>query len=84
MVKNLPANKTNAGLIPVSQRSPRGGNGNPLQYSYLGNPERLTGLQSRGSQRVGHDLAKQQQQKVNNAEVVNACLNMNTCPRSAI
>ena len=26
------------GLIPVSGRTPRGGNGNPLQYSCLGNP----------------------------------------------
>ena len=25
-------------LIPVSGRSPGGGNGNPLQYSCLGNP----------------------------------------------
>ena len=27
-----------ADLIPRSRRSPRGGNGNPLQYSCLGNP----------------------------------------------
>ena len=27
-----------AGLIPGSGRSPGGGNGNPLQYSRLGNP----------------------------------------------
>ena len=26
------------GLIPGSGRSPGGGNGNQLQYSYLGNP----------------------------------------------
>ena len=26
------------GSIPGSERSPGGGNGNPLQYSYLGNP----------------------------------------------
>ena len=26
------------GWIPVSERSPRGGNGNPLHYSCLGNP----------------------------------------------
>ena len=26
------------GLIPGSRRSPEGGNGNPLQYSYLENP----------------------------------------------
>ena len=28
----------NRGLIPGLGRSPREGNGNPLQYSYLGNP----------------------------------------------
>ena len=41
MVKNLPANAEDAGdvrLIPGSRRSPRGGNGNPLQYSCLENP----------------------------------------------
>ena len=37
MVKNLPANAGDAGLIPGSGRSPGEGNGNPLQYSYLGN-----------------------------------------------
>ena len=38
VVKNLPANAGDAGLIPESGRSPGGGNGNPLQYSCLGNP----------------------------------------------
>ena len=41
MVKNLPANAGEAkdsGLIPGWGRSPREGNGNPLQYSCLGNP----------------------------------------------
>ena len=36
VVKNLPANEGDTGdtgLIPGSGRSPRGGNGNPLQYS---------------------------------------------------
>ena len=37
MVKNLPANARDAGLIPGSGRSPGGGNGNPLQYSCLEN-----------------------------------------------
>ena len=36
MVKNLPANGENAGSIPGSERS-SGGNGNPLQNSYLEN-----------------------------------------------
>ena len=37
MVKNLPANAGDVGLIPGSGRSPGEGNGNPLQYSCLGN-----------------------------------------------
>ena len=38
MVKNPPANAGDAGSIPESERSPGEGNGNPLQYSCLGNP----------------------------------------------
>ena len=36
MVKNPPASAGDEGLIPGSGRSPGGGNGNPLQYSCLG------------------------------------------------
>ena len=42
LVKNLPANARDArdmGLIPESERSPKGGNDNPLQYSCLKNPK---------------------------------------------
>ena len=42
-------------LIPGLGRSPRGGHGNPLQYSCLENPMEPGGLQSIGSQRVEHD-----------------------------
>ena len=39
VVKNPPANARDVlGLIPESRRSPGVGNGNPLQYSCLGNP----------------------------------------------
>ena len=38
MVKNLPANAGDCGSIHVSGQFPGGGNGNPLQYSCLGNP----------------------------------------------
>ena len=38
MVKNLPANAGDTSLIPGSRSSPGKGNGNPLQYSCLGNP----------------------------------------------
>ena len=37
MVKNPSANAGDVGLIPGLGRSPRGGSGNPLQYSCLGN-----------------------------------------------
>ena len=67
MVKNLPADagdKTDAGSIPGSGRSPGGGQGNPFQYSCPENPmdrgeshgqRRLPWTEeSMGSQRVGH------------------------------
>ena len=38
MVKNLPANAGDSGLIPGLGRSPGEGNGKQLQYSYLENP----------------------------------------------
>ena len=41
MVKNLPANARDVrdpGSVPESGRSPGGGNGNPLQYSWLEDP----------------------------------------------
>ena len=55
VVKNLPANEGDAGLIPGSGRSLGGENGNPLQYSCLKIPrtEDSGRLQSMGSHRVG-------------------------------
>ena len=52
-------NAGDTGSIPGSGRSPGEGNGNPLQYSYKEVPwtEEPGGLQSMGSQRVGHNLA---------------------------
>ena len=47
------------GLIAGLGRSPGEGDGNPLQYSCLGNPmdrEAPGWLQSMGLQRIGHDL----------------------------
>ena len=60
MVKNPLANAgdiRDVGLNPGLGRSPGGGHDNPLQYSCLENPrtEQPGGLQSMGSQRVGHD-----------------------------
>ena len=59
VVKNLPANAGDVGLIPELGRSFREGNGNPLQYACLKNPmDRGTwmGYSPWGSKRVGHDL----------------------------
>ena len=57
VVKNPAANAGDMGLIPGSGRSPKEGNGNPLQYSCLENP--MDGgawwATVQGSQRVGHD-----------------------------
>ena len=38
MVKNPPVNAGDTGSVPRLGRSPGEGNGNPLQYSHLGNP----------------------------------------------
>ena len=64
VVKNLPANAGDArdlGSIPRSVRSPGGGYGSPLRYSYLENPidwtEEPGRLQSSESQRVRHNCA---------------------------
>ena len=55
MVRNPPASAGDGGLMPVSGRSPGGGNGY-LQYSCLDNfTEEPGGLQSMGSQRVEHN-----------------------------
>ena len=60
MVKNLPANSADAGdagSIPALGRSPEEGNGNPLQYSCLGNPMDKGAWQS-----TVHGVAKSQTQ----------------------
>ena len=58
VVKNLPASAggtRDSGSIPGSERSPGGGNGNPLQYSYLEAPT------DRGAWRAtGHGISKSQ------------------------
>ena len=55
MVKNL----RNVSSIPGLGRSLGGGNGNPLQYSYLGNPMDRGAWQAtvHGLPRVGHTLS---------------------------
>ena len=54
VVKNLPASAGHLGLIPGSGRSLGEGNGNPLQYSCLGN------FMDRGAWRATvHGVAKE-------------------------
>jgi len=48
------------GLIPGSGRSPGKGNGNPLQYSCLGNP-----IDRRAWQATVHEVTKSQTQLIN-------------------
>ena len=64
MVKNLPANAGDTGLIPGPGRSTGGGNSDPLQHSSLGKPmdRGLWWAIVHGLQRVGHNLATEQQQ----------------------
>ena len=38
MVENPPVSAGEVDLVPVSGRSPGGGNGSPIQYSHLGSP----------------------------------------------
>ena len=57
MVKNPPTNAGDPSLIPGLGRSPGEGNGNPLQYSCLGNPT------DRGTSRAAvHGVTKSQKQ----------------------
>ena len=56
-VKEPACNAGDMGLIPVLGRSPRGWQGNPLQYSFLENPDgqRSLGDYSPCGRRVGHE-----------------------------
>ena len=65
MVKTLPANSGDEGLIPGSERYLGEGNGSPLQYSCLGNPMdrgAWWAIVQRVAKRVGQDLATKQKQ----------------------
>ena len=69
-MKNLPANARDSGKIPVRGR---GRGGDPLEKKVATHSSILAweipwteepgGLQSMGSQRVGHDLVTKQQQR---------------------
>ena len=64
MVKNLPANAADVGLIPGLGRSPGEGNGKPLLYSCLGNPMDRGAWQAtvHDHKRFGYYLASKQEQ----------------------
>ena len=64
MVKESACNAGGMFLTAGLGKSPGEGNGNPLQYSCLGNPrDRGALLPSMELQRVGHSLATKQQQQ---------------------
>ena len=59
VVKNLPANAGDVGLIPGLGRTPGDGNGKPPCYSCLENPMDRGAWQAtvHGVAKIGHDLA---------------------------
>ena len=64
VVKNLLTNAGDTGSIPGTGRSPGEENGNPLQYSCLGNPIDRGAWQAtvhRVAERVRHNLVTKQQ-----------------------
>ena len=65
VVQSMPINARDIGLIPGSGRFPGERNGNPLLYSYLGNPmdRRVAGYSPQSLKRVRLDLEIKQQQK---------------------
>ena len=61
MVKNPPTVQEMQVRSLGREKSSGEGNGNPLQYSCLGNPmDEETGGESMGVKRIGHDLATKQ------------------------
>ena len=62
--KNLPANAGDVGSVPGSRRSPGEGNGNPFQFSCLGNSMGRGAWRTtvHGLQKIRHDLATEQKQ----------------------
>ena len=60
VIQNPPANAGDVGSIPGSGRSPGEENGNPPEYSCLGNPmdrKRLVGYSTWGHKQVRYDLS---------------------------
>jgi len=63
VVKSLPTSAGDTSSIPELGRPPEEGNGNPFQYSCLGNPMDREAWRAivHAVARVGHDLATKQQ-----------------------
>ena len=66
MEKNPPAEARDTDSLPGSARRPGGGNGNPFQYSFLGNPRDREAWRAtvHGVARVRPDLASKQQRHI--------------------
>ena len=75
MVKNLPANAGDVGSFPLVGKYPGEENGNPLQYSCLGNPmDRGAWQASPKGCRVRQDLLTKQTTKGDiPGGVINSC-----------
>ena len=72
VVKNLLTSAGDMGSIPGTRRSPGERNGNPLQYSCLGNPMDRGAWQAtvnRVAKRVRHNLVTKQQLLVSLPEI---------------
>ena len=66
VVKNPSANAEGADSIPGLGGSPGGGNGNPLQYSTLGNAMDRGGWQATGHEKVSKESDTTEQLNNNN------------------
>ena len=65
MIKNLPVNEGDVGWIPGLGRSPRGGHGNPFQYSCLENPMDRGTWRATGHGVTGSDTTERQHSTAN-------------------
>ena len=72
--KESACNAGDTGSIPGSGRSPGEGKGNPLQYSFLGNPMDRVALWA-----IVHEFSKQSWQRLNNDENIIYMYKGNKC-----
>ena len=80
VVKIPPANTGDSGSIPGLGRAPELGNGNPLQYSCLGNPmdrEAWWATVHGHCKRARHNLVTKQQQ-IGNNHLISLCFSFLT------